>query len=192
MAKEYTLQSKAFDDDQIPPALSVAIVSLVELCDLAMPDPIKMRALIEEAGFDKGPNERAEEAAAQLALDIRLVKGEVSNLRHEFYGKFRNDAPVLLLLSEGDTKEGPVVFCSTIFMGATQADAVKAAAHVTKAQPVTGQSIINSKNQVIRRVYWDTKGASGMASLVVSGPDHVDVIEWPRAFIAFNKAGKRK
>lgn len=192
MAKEYTLLSKAFDDDNIPGPLSVAIVSLVELCDLAMPDPAKMRALIEEAEFDKGPNERAEEAAAQLALDVRLIKGEVRNLRHEFYGKFRNGQPVLLLLSEGDTNEGPVVFCSTIFMGATEADAVKAAAHVAKTQPVTGQNIINSKNQVIRRVYWDTKGGSGMASLVVSGPDHVDVTAWPRAFIAFNKASKRK
>lgn len=191
MAKEYVLVSPAFDDDKIPAELNVAIVSLVEVCTLAMPDPVKLRALIDEAGFDKGPNERAEEAGAQLALDIRLVQGEVRNLRHEFFGTFRNAAPVMLLLSEGDTDDGSVVFCSTIFMGATQADAVKAAGHVTKAQPVMGQSVINSKNQVIRRVYWDTKGASGMASLVVSGPDNVDVIAWPRAFIAFNKAAKR-
>ena len=57
-----TLISQAYEGDSPPGALSVGIVSLVELCQLAMPDPAKIRERLREAEFDvgrrKGPMKR--------------------------------------------------------------------------------------------------------------------------------------
>ena len=44
-----TVVEAAFPGDEAPPELSVGIVSLVELCKLAMPDPGALRQRLEEA-----------------------------------------------------------------------------------------------------------------------------------------------
>ncbi len=182
----------AFAGDRAPPELSVAIVSLVELCQVAMPDPAALREAIQGAGFAEGPPERADEIGGLLALDQKVYSSPVRNLRHQIFARERNEARVRLLISEGESPEGKVVFVSTIFAGAIEADAVKAAAHVTKKQPLTGATVTNANGLPLRRVFWDTKGESGVLGLMVTGPQDVDAWDGARAFTAFNLAGKRK
>ena len=127
-----------------------------------------------------------------LALESDLVDPGVRNLKHELFGKERNIEPVLILLSEGDSKNGKVVFCSAIFRGAIEADAVKAVAHVTKQQPFTGSSVRNADGMMVRRVFWDVQGLAGIRGLVVSGPEDVESIDLPRAITGFNKAAAKR
>jgi hypothetical protein len=182
-----TILELAFEGNQAPAQLSVAIVSLVELCEIAMPDPAKIRESLLGAGFEVGKKARADEAGRMLALDNKFVATPLRNLRHELYGKERHGAPVLILLSEADAKEGKLVFCSAIFRGALEADAVKAVAHVTKLQPITGSTARNADGNVLRRVFWDVKDVAGVRGLVVTGPGNVEATELPRAFTAFNR-----
>jgi len=188
--RERLLVSEAFPGDAAPADLSVGIVSLVELCQLAMPDPNKIRERLREAEFEVGKQERADEFGEVFALDRKMIAGSVKNLRHEIYGITRNDAPVLILLSVGDSDEGKVVFCSSIFRGAIEADAIKAAAHVSKRQPFTGSTAINSDDKILRRSFWDVEGEAGVRFLVVSGPQNVEATDLPRAITAFNKVAK--
>jgi hypothetical protein len=181
----------AFPGDQAPPELSVAIVSLVELCQLAMPDPAALRKHIAEAGFVAGPPKNAATVGATLALDNKVFDVGVRNLRHEIYGRDRNEALVTFLLTEGDSAKGKVVFCSTLFHGAIEGDAVKAAAHVTKKQPLTGATLSVPGRPTLRRVFWDTEGAAGMRGLMVTGPDSMIDGAAMRAFTAFNFAAKK-
>jgi hypothetical protein len=176
----------AFPGDQAPPQLSVSIVSLVELCQLGMPDPNQVRQLIKGAGFESGNQERAEQAGQVLSLDLKVVDMPVRNLRHELYGGARHGEPVLLLLSDGETEAGKIVFLSALFRGAIEADAVKAAAHVTKNRPITGARIRNHDGNELRRVFWDVGGAGGIRGFMVSGPQDVERIDLLRAFTAFN------
>jgi hypothetical protein len=176
----------AFPEDSPPAQLSVSIVSLVELCQIAMPDPEMVRENILQAGFETGRQERADEAGRMLALDTKVVDMSVRNLRHELFGRGRQGEPVILLLSQGDTDRGKIVFCSAIFRGAMEADAIKAAAHVTKDQPITGSRVLNHDGNVLRRVFWDVGGIAGIRGFMVSGPGNVEDTELPRAFTAFN------
>jgi hypothetical protein len=187
-----TLVGAAFPGDRAPPELGVAVVSLVELCQIAMPDPAALREAIQSAGFAEGPKERADEMGGLLALDTKVFSFPVKNLRHQIFARDRNEARVRLLISEGDSKEGPVVFASTIFGGAIEADAVKAAAHVTKKKPLTGATVTNASGAQLRRVFWDTEGESGVRGFMVTGPQNVEAWNGMRAFTAFNLAGKRK
>jgi hypothetical protein len=186
------LVSAAFPGDRAQPELSVAIVSLVELCKIAMPDPAALRDEIKNAGFADGPRERADQFGALLALDDKVFSFPVRNLKHALYARPRNDARVRLLLSEGESTEGAVVFVSTIFAGCIEADAVKAAALVTKKQPLTGTNITNAQGTPLRRVFWDTEGKAGIRGLMITGPQNVEALEGMRAFTAFNLAGKKK
>lgn len=176
----------AFPGDEAPPQLSVSIVSLVELCQIAMPDPGKVRDNILGAGFETGRQERADEAGRMLALDTKVVDMPVRNLRHELFGRGRHGEPVILLLSQGETDRGPIVFLSALFRGAIEADAVKAAAHVTKDKPITGSRALNHDGNVLRRVFWDVGGQSGIRGFMVTGPGNVESTDLPRAFTAFN------
>ncbi len=127
-----------------------------------------------------------------LALDRGLLSQPVKNVRHQMFAGGRQGEPVLFLLSEGDTNDGKVVFCSTIFRGAIEADAVKAAAHVTKQAPFTGSRARNADGHVLRRVLWDTNGVAGIRGFAITGPENVESMDLPRAFTAFNKAGKKQ
>jgi hypothetical protein len=191
-AGEYTIISKAFEGDLPPANLSACIVSLVELCQLAMPDPAQLRKRLSEAEFTKGPDARAADAGRVLALDNRVVAGGVRNLRHEIYGKVRNDGMVVLLLSEGEGDGGAYVFCSALFRNAIEADAVKAVAHVAKKQPLTGSSVPNDDNFLVRRVFWDIGGEAGIQGMMVSGPANVEQLNAVRAITAFNKVSVRR
>jgi hypothetical protein len=184
--KTMRLLELAFPGDQAPPQLSVAVVSLVELCQLGMPDAAKVRELILGAGFESGRQERADEAGRVLSFDLKMVDMPVRNLRHELYGRGRQGEPVLLLLSEGDTAAGKIVFLSALFRGAVEADAIKAAAHVTQGKPLTGGKVRNHDGNQLRRVFWDTGGAAGIRGFVVSGPQNVESTDLMRAFTAFN------
>jgi hypothetical protein len=187
-----TLIEAAFPDNQAPGQLSAAIVSLVELCQIAMPDPAFVREQIIGAGFEIGVQERADEAAAMLALEDKVFAFPVRNLRHELFGRGRQGENVIILLSHGDSAEGKVVFLTTMFRGAMEADAVKAAAHVTGKQPLTGATLRNPAGNVLRRVFWDTEGEAGVRGLMVTGPHNVEATDLPRAFTAFNLAGKKQ
>ncbi len=191
-ASTRTIVSQAFEGDQAPAQLSVAIVSLVELCQLAMPDPDKLRTSLLGAGLVTAPQTKADEAGRMLALDSGLLSQPVKKLRHQMFAGGRQGEPVLFLLSEGDTNDGKVVFCSTIFRGAIEADAVKAAAHVTKQAPFTGSRARNADGHLLRRVFWDTNGVAGIRGFAITGPENVESMELPRAFTAFNKAGKKQ
>jgi hypothetical protein len=191
-AGEYTIISKAFEGDLPPANLGACIVSLVELCQLAMPDPVQLRKRLSEAEFTKGPDERAADAGRVLALDNRIVAGRVANLSHEIYGKVRNDGMVVILLSVGDGDNGQYVFCSTLFRNAIEADVVKAVAHVAKKQPLTGSRVPNDDNFLLRRVFWDIGGEAGIQGMVASGPANVEETRAVRAITAFNKASVRR
>lgn len=189
---ERTLISSAFPGDEAPPELSVAIVSLVELCQQAMPDPVLLHKRIVEAGFAAGPEQNAAVNGAPLALDDRVFSFPVRNLRHQIFGRNRNEHLVTFLLTQGDSDQGPVVFCSTLFRDAIEADAVKAATHVTKKTPLTGATTKLPSGVTIRRVFWDTGGEAGIRGLMVTGPDNVEDVGTPRAFTAFNLAGPKR
>jgi hypothetical protein len=190
-ARVRLLLSQAFPDDAAPAELSVGVVSLVELCQLAMPDPNRIREKLRQAEFEIGNQERAHEVGEVFALDRKIFASQVRNLRHEIYGKYRHDAPVVILLSVGDSDEGKVVFCSSIFRGAIEADAIKAAAHVTQKEPFTGSTAKNSDDKLLRRSFWDVGGKDGIRFLVVSGPQNVEATDLPRAITALNKVAKR-
>jgi hypothetical protein len=78
-----------------------------------------------------------------------------------------------------------------LFNGAIEADVVKAAAHVTDKQPLTGATVTNPNGAQIRRVFWDVEGIAGVRGLMVSGPPDVENPIIMRAITAFNLAGKR-
>ena len=185
-----TLISPAFEGDQPPAQLSVSIVSLVELCQRAMPDPQEIRkALVEEAKFVTGPTERAEEWARVWALENKLISDPVTAFRHELYGRGRRGDPVIVLLSVGRSGGAEIVFTTVIFRGATEADVVKAMAHVTKKKPLVGGLVRNADGNKVRRVFFDVEGVAGVRAMVGCGPDNVDSTDLPRAIIALNKVG---
>ncbi|MGQ0534077.1 MAG: hypothetical protein ACT4OF_15505 [Caulobacteraceae bacterium] len=167
----------------------MGIVSLVELCQLAMPDPGRLRARLEEAGFVAGSADKAAEAGRMLNLETGVVASRVRNLKHEIYGFERQGHPVIIALSVGDSKEGKLVFCSAIFRECLEADVVKAVAHVAKKKPLTGAPARTSDGVSTRRVFWDVEGVAGVRGLMITGPVDVEATEAPRAITAFNKAG---
>lgn len=179
--------SAAYEGDSPPGVLSVGLVSLVELCQHAMPSPRRIREKMAEANLERADDVNAERFGRALSLDKKLVAGGVRNLRHELYGKERAGALVLLLVSEGEGPDGPMVFCSTLFTGATEADVVKAVSKVTEREPGVG-SVADGANGAIRRVMWDIPGTSGVRFMVASGPGDMDAIDQLRAVTAFNKA----
>jgi hypothetical protein len=174
----------AFPEESPPARLSAAVVSLVELCQLGMPNAGKLRELILGADFQEAAQSKADEAGGVLALDLKLVETPIRDLRHELFGRGRRGEPVLLLLSQGKTGKGDIVFLSALFKGAIEADAVKAAAHVSKANPITGSKVRNHNGNEVRRVFWDVKGAAGIRGLVVSGPQNIESTTLTRAFTA--------
>jgi hypothetical protein len=180
------LVEMAFPDDQVPAELSVAIVSLVELCQIAMPDVKEIRKRLSEAQFEVGKDKEAEDAARMLALDNKVIDGKLRNFKHTMYGRERQGAPVIFLLSEADSDNGKIVFLTTLFRGAGEADAIKAAMHVIKGQPITGGKVRNADGHQLRRVFWDTKGEGNVRGFMVTGPQHVEADTVPRAFTAFN------
>lgn len=187
-----TLISKAYEGDVPPPHLSAPIVSLIELCNRAMPDPALLRkAIVEEAKFDVGPPERAAEMARVWALDNKLVSAPVRNLRHEVFGRDRYGDPVIFLLSVGESEGNQIVFCSVLFRGAIEADVVKALVKPLGRQPFGGGMVKNADGHTVRRVFWDVEGAGGVRGIVACGPENVEALEAPRAVIAFNTAAAR-
>ena len=183
--------SMAFEGDQPPAGLSVGIVSLVEFCKSGMPDAARLRDLFKNAQFNKSGQKNADDAARLLALDTKIFAKPVRNLRNEMYGAERNGDPVVLMLSEGDTDDGKVVFLTSMFSGAIEADVVKAVAHVTKDKPITGATVTNAEGALVRRVFWDVNDA-GIRGMVASGPDNVESLQAPRAITAFNFVGGAK
>ncbi|MBL8546295.1 MAG: hypothetical protein JNL81_07510 [Hyphomonadaceae bacterium] len=181
----YKLISTAFEGHKAPAQLSVAIVSLVELCQFAMPDPKKLHDAIMGANFVAASQERANVAGAYLALDNSVISTPVQNLQHKFYERDRNGEMVLYLLSEGRTQRGRIVFVSTLFRGAIEADAVKAVVHVSKEQPITGARAVNNNGKPIRRVFWHINNQAGIKGIVVTGPQDVESLTAPRGFTAF-------
>jgi hypothetical protein len=181
-----------FPGDRAPPELSASIVSLVELCQIAMPDPAAMAKAIEGAGFVQASANEAERIAQPLALDKQVFSFSIRNLRHKLFGLMRGDQRVRLLISEAESSEGPVIFCTAVFSGAMEADAVKAAAHVTNKQPFTGATLVNAGGEKVRRVFWDVEGVSGVRGFMVSGPEDVEALDNMRAFTAFNMVSTKK
>jgi hypothetical protein len=127
-----------------------------------------------------------------LSLDSQVIASPVRDLRHEIFGRERRDQPVIVLLSEGDSNQGKVVFCTTLFRGAIEADAVKAAAHITKEQPFTGATIRNADGNILRRVFWEVKNVAGVRGFMVTGPHDVEAADLPRAFTAFNAVSAKR
>lgn len=187
-----TIVEEAFPEAMAPPDLSVSIVSLVELCKEAMPDPALVHKAIEGAGFVVEIPEKAQRYGDWLALDNKVFSFPVRNIRHKLYARERSNALVAFLISEGDSAHGKVIFCTAVFWGAIEADAVKAAAHVTKKPPLTGAKVKNAEGDTLRRVFWDTAGLAGIRGLMVTGPDNVEAHYHGRAFTAFNIAGRKK
>lgn len=186
-----TIISTAFEGDAAPGQLSAAIVSLVELCQFAMPDHQKMREAILGADFAPLPQAQADSVGAYLSLDKGMVSFPVSDIRHELFSRDRYGEMVYYLLSEGRSEQGRVVFLSTVFHGAIEADAVKAVAHVTKKQPITGANLRNNRGERLRRVFWDTGGQAGTMGIVATGPHNVESLDIPRAFTAVGDVRKR-
>lgn len=181
----YTLISTAFQGDDAPHQLSVAIVSLVELCQFAMPDPEKMRDAIIGANFEVASQMHADEAGAFLALNNAVITAPIDALTHQMFQRDRSGEMVYYLLSVGRIQRRRMVFLSTLFRGAMEADAVKAVAHVSKQQPITGARATNDRGQRIRRVFWQIDGSAGIKGIVVTGPENVEALDAPRAFTAF-------
>lgn len=187
-----TLISAAFEGDFAPPPLSAAIVSLVELCQRAMPDPKMLRtAIVDEAKFEVGPQARADELARTWALEDKLIGAPVTILGHEVFGRERDGEPVLFLLSTGMSEGKDVVFCSVLFRGVIEADVVKAVTHVTKRKPFGGGRVRNADGAIVRRVFWDVEGDAGVRAMAACGPDNVEALDLPRAIVAFNRAAQK-
>ena len=182
------LQTLAYVGDSPPGVLSAGLVSLVELCQHAMPSPQKIREKMAEAGLERVDQAQADRFGRALALESKVLKGSIRNLTHELYAKERAGALVLLLVSEGDADTGHTVFCSTLFTGAVEADVVKAVSKVTSHQPAVGNIGADADGRQIRRVYWDIPGTAGVRFFVASGPVDMDDDIGLRAVTAFNKA----
>ena len=181
----------AFEGVQAPPELSVAIVSLVELCQLAMPEPTAIEQAIKSADFAEGRKDRTDEFSSWLALDNRVFSFPVRNLKHKLHLRDRQDARVRLMISEGESDHGGVIFVTTIFGGAIEADAIKAVVHVTNKHPLTGATLVNAQGAPLRRVFWDLEGIGGIRGLMITGPNNVEAADAPRAITAFNLVGKK-
>jgi hypothetical protein len=190
--QEFTTIESAFPGTAAPAELSVGIVSLVELCNLAMPDPNTLYQRIREAKFTDAAPEQATEFGRALALEDRVFSFPVRNLRHKLFAKDRHNEAVVLLVTEGESSEGPVVFCSSFFRGAMEADVVKAVAHVSKKQPLTGANVDFADGTHRRRIFWDMQNASGVRGLMVTGPHNVEALDLYRAITAFNVAGRKQ
>lgn len=188
--REITILTRAFESDACPPLLSVGLVSLIELSQQAMPSPSKVRAKMAEGGLQHAPQKQADAFGRALAFDSKMVAGPVRNLRHELYTKTRHQLQVGLLVTEADSDDGPLVFCSSIFNGAIEADVVKAVAHVTKHKPVVGGKALNADGALLRRVFWDLPNLAGVRFIIATGPDDIDSEQAMRAVTAFNKATK--
>lgn len=183
-----TTISAAFEGDSPPAELAVGIVSLVELAKITSLDPAKVRSALEAAGFETGAEAAAEESGATLSLEKDVVAGaEFRKLKHELFGRDRYGDPVIFLLSTGDTRAGKITFLSAVFRGAIEADAVKAATHVTKSAPITGALSRNRAGKVLRRVFWHIRDMPGIQGLLLSGPDNVEAIDLIRALTFFGK-----
>lgn len=191
-SQEWTIIESAFPGIAAPAELSVGIVSLVELCNLAMPDPTALYQRIRQAEFTDVVQDEAEQFARMLALDDRVLSFPVRNLRHKLFSKIRNAATVALLVTEGESGEGPIVYCSTLFRGAMEADVVKAVSHVTKKQPFTGANLMGADNAHRRRVFWDTEGVGGARAVMATGPQNVEALDQFRAITAFNKVARKQ
>ncbi len=189
----HTLVSQAFSRDAAPAQLSAAIVSLVELCQRAMPDPKKIRkALVDEAKFVTGKQAQADEMGGMIALDSKIIGAPVTGLRHELFGRERTEEPVIILLSVGKSEGKEVVFLTAAFRGAIEADVVKAVTHVTKKKPFGGGRTQNVNGELTRRVFWDVEGEAGVRGMVAWGPDNVEETRVLRGVTAFNRAGVKK
>lgn len=181
----------AFEGVEAPPELSVGIVSLVELCQLAMPDPAAIDQAIKSADFSEGKKDRTDEFSIWLALDNKVFSFPVRNLTHKLYLRDRQDARVRLLVSAGESDQGRVIFVTTIFGGAIEADAIKAVVHVTNKHPLTGATVVNAQGAQLRRVFWDIEGVAGIRGMMITGPDNVESADAPRAITAFNLVGPK-
>lgn len=183
-----TIISKAFEGNSPPVELSTATVSLVELAQVAMPDPNRVRQAILGAEFAAHDAEISRSGGEIYAFDRNMLSDPVTDLKHEFFERERNGTPVFFLLSVGKANKKPVVFLSTMFQGAIEADVVKAVTHVTKREPFTGAKATNVNGFPLRRIFWDVAGVSGVRYLVASGPANVDGTSFPRAITAISAA----
>ena len=52
-------------------------------------------------------------------------------------------------------------------------------------------TITNANGAIMRRVFWDTQGESGVFGLLVSGPENLEAWDGVRAFTAFNLVNKK-
>lgn len=186
------LLSLAFEGDQAPAELSVGVVSLVELCQVAMPDPLRLRTSLIGAGFRQGSQKAADNAGRMLALDNAVIGAPVHALNHEIYGTERHNDPVTILVSEGESAGGKVIFVTALFRQSMEADVVKAVVHVSKKQPFTGAVTKNSDGAIVRRVFWDIEDAAGIRGIMVTGPDNVEAMHVARGITAFNKAATKR
>ena len=187
-----TILSKAFEGDLPPPELSAAIVSLVELAQIAMPDPNRVRQAILGADFASHDEEISRSGGEIYGFEKNMLSDPVTGLKHEFFERERNGAPVFLLLSVGMAGTRPVVFLSTLFQGAIEADVVKAVTHVAKREPFVGAKATNASGFPLRRIFWDVEDVSGVRFLVASGPPNVDGTSFPRAITAISIAAASK
>lgn len=186
------LISLAFEGEQAPAELSVGVVSLVELCQIAMPDPLRLRTSLLGAGFRQGAQHAADNAGRMLSLDKAVIGAPVHALNHEIYGTERHGDPVTILVSEGDSAGGKVIFVTALFRQSIEADVVKAVVHVSKKQPFTGAKTRNDDGKIIRRVFWDIEDTAGIRGIMVTGPVNVEATHVARGITAFNKAATKR
>lgn len=180
---------RAFAPGEEPPAvLGLAAVTLLDVCIGQMPDIARVERAIVEAGFKPEPEATARGIARGLALESKMVSAPLRDFRHKAWRTERQGVPAAMLLSAAQSDLGPVVFCSALFGGATEAEAVKTVQALSRSPPTDGGMAHDADGKVVRRVFWNLQGQAGLLGLVVCGPENPETRDHLRALVAFNRA----
>ena len=174
--------------DPMPIVLGAAAVVWLETCLGRMPSVAKLQAGLKANGFQPEPEAVARAVARGLALDAKIVATPLRDLRHSCWRKEHKGVPAVILLSTAQSDLGEIVFCSALFGGATEAEAVRAVENLTNSAPLVGGLAHDADGKVVRRVFWKVSGGSGVKAIAVSGPEDPATRDHLRALIAFNRA----
>ena len=174
--------------DEPPAVLGVAAVTWLDVCLGRMPNAASVRKGIVDAGFRPEPEATAKAIGRSLALDNKMLSFPIRDLKHEAWRKEQHGVPAAILLTTAHSDLGDMVFCSALFGGATEADAVKMIQHLAKSPPTVGGLTHDPDGKVLRRVFWKLDGQAGMLAMAVSGPENPDARDHLRALVAFNRA----
>lgn len=157
--------------EAVPAVLGAAAALLLETCLGRIQDVAQLRASITGAGFRPEPPETARAVGRALALESKMVAKPMRDMAHVAYSKEHHGVPAVMLLSTAQSELGGIVFCSALFGGATEREAVHVVERMTKITASAGGLAHDPDGNVLRRIFWQLGGAGGLLAIALSGPE---------------------